>query len=128
MISQFAVANSLGLFMELEGEFYPYGITIQDEKTINPFYYYKGEEFPSSKELIIDLRRELSVYLQKGECIAVAVCYLASKKIDETEHDLLVLEIVFNDGSPAKEFWFIIEIDAVDNIFHVHERIDLDNL
>lgn len=128
MISQFAVNNSLKLFMELQGEFYPYGITLVDEQTVSPFYYYKGEEFPNSKELVVDLRRELSAYLKKINCIAVAVCYLASKKFDEIEYDLLVLEVAFNDSSPEKEIWFIIDIDKVDNIFHIHERIDLDNL
>ncbi len=128
MISQYAISNSLGLFIELEGEFYPYGIVVDDSGNISPFYFHDGEEFRDSKKLISDLKRELSNYLLNYNVTATALCYLASKKIEGIEYDLLVLEIILRDVPAINEFWFIIEIDKENNIFHVHEKIDLNKL
>jgi hypothetical protein len=55
----------------------------------------------------------------------VALCYLASKKVNDLEYDLLVLEIIFKDQSALEEFWFIIEIDNENHTFKVHAKIDL---
>lgn len=124
-ITEYAIGNSLALFLEMEGEFYPYGIIIDSDQSIVPFYVVKENDFPDPENLIIDLKKELNEYVLNQNCLSVALCYLASKKVNDLEYDLLVLEIIFKDQSALEEFWFIIEIDNENHTFKVHAKIDL---
>jgi hypothetical protein len=127
-IVDFGLKNAADLFLELEGEFYPFGIIMDKDASISPFYNENDSEFPDSNELIQDLRKSLKAYLLKYNSLGAAICYLASKKIDELEFDLLVLELFFRGDPLPETYYFIIEIEESSHTFIVHEKIDYGRL
>ncbi len=117
------IENAKGLFHEIEGEFYPFGMVTDNSNLPLPYYLKIDDEYPNKTTLFNDLIFNLYQDISNNKYSEVSVCALASRHFEGHDDDLLDIKILTNNGL-EKDYLIIIDTDYNNYSFEVIEIMD----
>jgi len=108
--SCFAFATAL---LKKNGEFYPFGQTLNHNRELGHDLAHTGDEHPDSASLIADLRKVWRSKASRNEIVATAVAYMCvtHDSEDESKADAICIA-VDHSGGISLNLFFPYTIDA----------------
>jgi len=89
-------------FLEKNGEFYPFGLCLNTLRCLIHINTYKGDEYPSSDDVIEQLTKILKKGVNNGDYLAVAIVSDVKIRDSETDgmSDAVRIELEHKESSP----------------------------